>query len=139
LAWREDASNADTKYLRNNIRHNIVPYLKTLHPTFLKNFLRTQEYLADTVTITQTHIQQIKQQLFIRDGNLEKVKVSSLLDLEPVKTYLFYFFKDYGFTQWDDVHSLLTANSGKEIHSSTHRLLKDRKYLILKEKTEIGR
>ncbi|HUH47749.1 MAG TPA: tRNA lysidine(34) synthetase TilS [Arenibacter sp.] len=136
LTWREDASNADTKYLRNNIRHNIVPFLKELHPTFLKNFLRAQEYLADTAAIAQTHIHRIRQQLFTREGDLEKVRISSLLDLEPVKTYLFYFFKDYGFAQWDDIYNLLTAASGKEIHSSTHRLLKDRKYLILREKTE---
>lgn len=133
LAWREDASNADTKYVRNNIRHNIVPYLKELHPTFLDNFLRTQQHLADTATLTQTHIRQIRQQLFVIEGNVEKVKVSSLLDLEPTKTYLFHFFKDYGFTQWDDVYGLLTANSGKEVHSGTHRLLRDREYLMLKE------
>ncbi|HLT51122.1 MAG TPA: tRNA lysidine(34) synthetase TilS, partial [Arenibacter sp.] len=135
IAWREDASNLDTKYLRNNIRHNIVPYLKELHPTFLDNFLRTQEYLADTLAIAQTHIQQLRRQLFIQEGDLEKVKVSSLLALEPTKTYLFHFFKEYGFAQWDDVYGLLTADSGKEVHSGTHRLLKDREYLILKEKT----
>src|SRR5690606_9455063 len=109
IAWREDASNLDTKYLRNNIRHNIVPYLKELHPTFLDNFLRTQEYLADTVAVTQSHIQQLRCQLFIKEGDLEKVKVSSLLALEPTKTYLFHFFKEYGFAQWDDVYGLLTA------------------------------
>lgn len=138
LVWREDASNDDTKYLRNNIRHNIVPHLKALHPAFLKNFLRTQEYLADTRSIAQAHIQRIKQQLFIREGDLEKVKISSLLTLDPVRTYLFHFFRDYGFWQWDDIHGLLTATSGKEVHSATHRLLKDREYLILKEKTGNG-
>src|SRR5690606_40568454 len=74
IAWREDASNLDTKYLRNNIRHNIVPYLKELHPTFLDNFLRTQEYLADTVAVAQTHIYRIRQQLFVKGDNLEKVR-----------------------------------------------------------------
>lgn len=136
VVWRDDASNADTKYLRNNIRHNIVPHLKELHPTFLDNFLRTQEYLSDTASIAHTHIQQMRRQLFVMEDHVEKVRVSSLLELTPTKTYLFHFLKDYGFTQWDDIYGLLTANSGTEVHSGTHRLLRDREYLLLKERSE---
>jgi tRNA(Ile)-lysidine synthase len=40
-------------------------------------------------------------------------------------------FKDYGFTEWDDVEHLLEAQSGKYIESGTHRLIKHRDYLIL--------
>ncbi|RPG33110.1 MAG: tRNA lysidine(34) synthetase TilS, partial [Muricauda sp. TMED12] len=32
IKWREDSSNESTKYLRNKIRHQIVPILKELHP-----------------------------------------------------------------------------------------------------------
>ena len=40
-------------------------------------------------------------------------------------------FKDYGFTEWNDVKGLLTAQTGKQVLSDTHRLIKDRKHLIL--------
>ncbi|WP_086478177.1 tRNA lysidine(34) synthetase TilS [Arenibacter amylolyticus] len=135
LAWREDASNEDVKYLRNNIRHTIVPRLKELHPTFLENFLRTQEHLLDTLKINQDYIQNLRKQLFIKEENQEKVSTTALLNLQPTKSYLFHFFKEYGFTQWDDIYGLLTANSGKEVHSPTHRLLKDREYLMLRRIT----
>ncbi|MDX1326398.1 MAG: tRNA lysidine(34) synthetase TilS [Arenibacter sp.] len=135
LAWREDASNEDVKYLRNKIRHTIVPKLKELHPTFLENFLRTQEYLLDTLKINLNHIQNLKRQLFIKEDNQEKVSTAALLNLQPTKSYLFHFFKEYGFTQWDDIYGLLRANSGKEVHSPTHRLLKDREYLMLRRIT----
>ena len=135
LAWREDASNEDVKYLRNKIRHTIVPRLKELHPTFLENFLRTQEYLLDTLKINLNHIQNLKRQLFIKEDNQEKVSTAALLNLQPTKSYLFHFFKEYGFTQWDDIYGLLRANSGKEVHSPTHRLLKDREYLMLRRIT----
>ncbi|SMG23360.1 tRNA lysidine(34) synthetase TilS [Arenibacter troitsensis] len=132
LHWREDASNENTKYLRNNIRHNIIPKLKELNPHFLENFLKTQEHLGQTQEILHRHITQLKKQLFSKEKMVEKVKVASLLALRPTKTYLFHFFREYGFTQWDDIYGLLSANSGKEVHSNTHRLLKDRDFLLLK-------
>ncbi|MDO6602070.1 tRNA lysidine(34) synthetase TilS [Arenibacter palladensis] len=132
IHWREDASNENTKYLRNNIRHNIIPKLKEINPHFLENFLKTQEYLGQTQEILHHHITQLKKQLFSKEEMVEKVKVASLLALKPTKTYLFHFFKEYGFTQWDDIYGLLSANSGKEVHSNTHRLLKDRDFLLLK-------
>lgn len=133
LTWRDDTSNEDTKYLRNNIRHNIVPRLKELHPTFLDNFLRTQAHLKDTMEINQVYLKELRKRLFIVEGGLEKVATDALLALEPTKSYLFHFFKEYGFTQWDDIYGLLTAVSGKEVHSGTHRLLKDRGFLLLRK------
>lgn len=132
LQWREDASNENTKYLRNNIRHNIIPRLKELNPNFLHNFLRTQEYLGQTHEISQTHITHLRKELFTIENEVEKVKIASLLALNPTKAYLFHFLRDYGFTQWEDIYGLLGANSGKEVHSSTHRLLKDRDSLLLR-------
>lgn len=132
IHWREDASNENTKYLRNNIRHNIIPKLKELNPHFLENFLKTQEHLGQTQEILHQHITQLKKQLFSKEKMVEKVKVASLLALRPTKTYLFHFFREFGFTQWDDIYGLLSANSGKEVHSNTHRLLKDRDFLLLK-------
>ena len=103
IHWREDASNENTKYLRNNIRHNIIPKLKELNPHFLENFLKTQEYLGQTQELLNHHITQLKKQLFSKEKMVEKVKVASLLELKPTKTYLFHFFREYGFTQWDDI------------------------------------
>jgi len=136
LKWREDASNENTKYLRNNIRHNIIPKLKELNPNFLSNFLKTQEYLGQTQEISATHIRHLRRGLFSKVGEVEKVKVASLLALNPTRAYLFHFFRDFGFTQWEDIFGLLGANSGKEVHSNTHRLLKDRDFLLLKPKEQ---
>jgi tRNA(Ile)-lysidine synthase len=35
LKWREDSSNASDKYLRNKIRHHLIPILKELNPNFI--------------------------------------------------------------------------------------------------------
>ncbi|MBU3025709.1 tRNA lysidine(34) synthetase TilS [Zobellia galactanivorans] len=131
LVWREDASNADTKYLRNKIRHEIVPALKELNPAFLANFQKTQNYLSQTALVLEQHISDLKSRLFEEDGGVTRVSIVELSGLTPVSTYLYLLFKPYGFTEWNDVENLLSAMSGKEVRSKDYRLVKDREYLLL--------
>ncbi len=133
IQWREDSSNATNKYLRNKIRHEVLPKLKELHPTFLQNFIRTQSHLLQTHNLVDNHIQTIKAKLFVENGGSITIDIGELERLEPTSAYLYELFKVYGFTEWDDVNHLLTAMSGKEVVSKTHKLVKDRQQLILSE------
>ncbi len=48
FAWREDASNSDEAFLRNRIRHTILPMLgKQLNPNIRENILRTMDILRE--------------------------------------------------------------------------------------------
>ena len=133
IVWREDASNAETKYLRNKIRHKIVPLLKDLNPRFLDNFHKTQIYLSQVSKIKEGHIKYLKETLFDNSNGIVRVAVDALLKLDPSEAYVYALFKNYGFSEWNDVHHLLTAMSGKEVVSRTHRLLRDREFLLLTE------
>jgi tRNA(Ile)-lysidine synthase len=48
IKWREDSSNSSNKYLRNKLRHDIVPILKELNPSFLNSFQNTLEHLKQS-------------------------------------------------------------------------------------------
>lgn len=134
LQWREDKSNKDPKYLRNKIRSEIIPTLKELHPTFLENFKNTQSFLNETAQIANQNLQETKERLFISENDLVKISVTKLKKLKPLSTYLYGIFHEFGFTEWDNVADLLTAMSGKYIISDTHKLLKDREFLLLSER-----
>lgn len=134
LEWREDKSNSDTKYLRNKIRLEIIPELKELHPTFLENFKRTQNFLKQTSKIADQRLQEIKEELFMHEDNVTKIPIEKLKELEPLSAYLYGLLSEYGFTEWDNVAELLDAMSGKYVLSETHKLLKDRKFLLLSER-----
>lgn len=133
LQWREDKSNSDTKYLRNQIRHEVVPKLKELHSTFSENFKTTLDYLKDSASLVDHHISSMKQQLFKEKEGIIHIPIKSLERLEPLEVYLHEFFKEYGFTAWSDIKDLLRATSGKEVFSKTHHLLKDRDKLLLQK------
>ena len=137
ISWREDSSNQHSKYLRNKIRLEIVPKLKQLHPTFLENYRLTQGHLNQTKVLVQNHIDEIRSELFKREGDICKINIEKLEKLNPIEPYLYELFHDYGFTEWKDVKGLLSAMSGKEVISKTHRLLKDRDYFILSKIEEL--
>ncbi|UJH67498.1 tRNA lysidine(34) synthetase TilS [Allomuricauda sp. SCSIO 65647] len=133
IGWREDSSNAETKYLRNKIRHDIVPELKELHPTFLENFQMTQKHLQSSSQLLQVYKKQLHSALFkVRKDRVE-IDIEKLEALHPIKDHIHLLFNDFGFTDWSALEDLLNTSSGKEIRSATHRLVKDRKTLLLQK------
>ena len=133
IEWREDQSNEDTKYLRNKIRHELVPVLKELHPTFLKNFGKTLKNLTAASTLLSQYTQTLKDQLFEPYHDGYRISLDLLQQYQPMEAYLYELFKPYGFTSWRDIKGLLNSMSGKEVRSASFRLIRDREHLILQE------
>ena len=130
--WREDRSNASTKYLRNKIRHNI-PELKIINPKLIQNFKKTANYLNDTSDLIELAMDDFIDSAIIKVNDyMVFIMILIVLNLNQ-KPYLYHTFNSYGFTQWDDILSLLDAQPGKYVQSDSHRLLKDRNELILSE------
>jgi tRNA(Ile)-lysidine synthase len=142
IKWREDSSNSSRKYLRNKLRHEVIPILKEINPQLLDSFQNTVANLNDTADIVEESLDAVlKRAITTIDNKGITFKIIQFKKLNNPKAYLFEMFKDYGFTQWNDMVDLLDAQSGKQLLSDTHRLIKDREYLILtdlnsKEQTE---
>ncbi|MEM6722091.1 MAG: tRNA lysidine(34) synthetase TilS [Bacteroidota bacterium] len=137
LQWREDSSNASTKYLRNKIRHEIVPLLQELHPTFMENFQATQAHLRGSKDMIQAHIQTLRVELIEEVSKDQyQIEIAALQKLSNPKLYLYELLKEFGFHAWDDVADLLTAQSGKQVFSTDFRLVKDRDYLFIQKQTQ---
>lgn len=132
LSWREDSSNASVKYLRNQLRLEVIPKLKELNPRLLQNFSKTQEHLWQSKQIVDLAIDQIYKQVVDKvEDNTVFFNAEKLLGLPHLEACLYELFKTYAFTEWTDVNDLLSAQTGKFVQSKTHRLLKNRNQLIL--------
>jgi len=64
-------------------------------------------------------------------------KINKIKQVSNIDAYLYELLKKYNFTQWNDIRDLLDSQSGKQIISKSHKLLKDREYLILAENSEV--
>ncbi|MEM1258153.1 MAG: tRNA lysidine(34) synthetase TilS [Bacteroidota bacterium] len=131
IPWREDDSNTEPKYLRNRIRHEIVPKLVELTPSFLSNFQQTLRHLNSNGQILDAYGDELRTKCFIPSRDSFHISIAELKKLKPLEGYLFLLFKSFGFTQWKDLADLLDAQSGKEIRSNSHRIIKNREHLIL--------
>ncbi len=132
IVWREDSTNTETKYLRNKIRYEVIPTLKELNPSLLTSFGQTIENLKGSRQIIDGAIIRVKKTIVIpAKAGIQKIDIKKLKKLENPKAYLYELLKDYGFTEWNNVTNLLEAQAGKQVVSKTHRLVKDRGFLLL--------
>ena len=131
LQWREDSSNASDKYFRNKVRHAIVPVLKELNPNLLSSFQNTIENLQQAQSLVEDASKLVFQIVVQEEANQLKFNLIELMKLPNYAAYLYQWLKDFGFTAWEDIYDLVTAQSGKQVFSESHILLKDRDFLIL--------
>lgn len=143
IKWREDSSNASDHYLRNKIRHHVVPQLKELSPTFLQSFIKTQDYLSQANSMMEDAAMIVYQDVATHVGKDIYFDIEIMKNIPRLEGYLHFWFKNYGFTAWKDILALLKSQTGKQIFSETHVLLKNRNTLVLSkinvnaQKTEI--
>ncbi|KDN53767.1 tRNA lysidine(34) synthetase TilS [Flavobacterium seoulense] len=131
IEWREDSSNASDKYLRNKIRHHLVPLLKELNPQFIQSFQKMQSYLKESQELVEDAAIMVYQQVAREEGETIVFDLNQLLKLPNYTSYLYQWLREFGFTAWDDVYSLVESQSGKQVFAPNYRLLKDRTELIL--------
>lgn len=139
IQWREDSSNASDKYFRNKLRHNIVPTLKELNTGFLDSFQNTLHHLQQAESLVNDASILVFEKVVKEKGNQLEIHLKTLLEFQNYKAYLFQWLKSYGFSAWNDIYDLVDAQSGKQVFSETHVLLKDREKLIFSERKPINK
>lgn len=138
IEWREDSSNASNKYLRNKIRHDLVPILKEINPNFLNAFQKTQSYLQESQVMVEDASIMIYQQVAKESGDDIHFDLNQLKKLPNYKSYLYQWLNEFGFSAWNDIYDLVEGQSGKQVLSDEFRLLKNRETLILSPVSEIS-
>ena len=131
ISWREDSSNASDKYLRNKMRHAIIPILKELNPSFLASFQKTLNHLNETNNLSEDASKMVYEKVVEEFDDKIEINIQQLLQFNNYKSYLYQWLKEYGFTSWEDIFDLVSAQSGKQVFSETHVVLKDREKLIV--------
>ena len=134
IKWREDSSNASNKYLRNKLRHDVVPILKELNPSFMNSFQNTLDNLKQSQSLVDDASRIVYRKVVQEEEHQKKINISELIQLGNYEAYLFQWLKPLGFSAWEDIYDLVEAQSGKQVFSEDFVLLKDREYLIVSER-----
>ena len=133
LKYREDSSNTSEKYLRNKIRHKIIPLLREMNPSIDKTIDNEISILEDTFSIYNDSIESVFKKIVVNTKNGYKILQAELLKLNPLKAYVYEFFQRFGFTDFDAITSSIGKESGVQFFSKSHKLLIDREYVIVEK------
>lgn len=131
LNFVEDSTNNENIYLRNKIRLDIIPQLKSLNPSVIQSISRTSENLLPVESIYNSFIDKAAQHVFFDN----RINIDLLLNEELPETILFEILYKYEFTP-DTIRNIYASafeQSGKIFYSEQYRLIKDRKYFIIEK------
>ena len=133
LYWREDSSNQQTDYLRNNLRLNVIPSYKESVKSLLPNFQKTIANLRASQSLVEDYMALVYNLCIEEVSEGYKINLTKLKELPNTDALLYELLFPFGFTAWDDISELMEAQSGKLVVSGSHRLIKNRNTLILTE------
>jgi tRNA(Ile)-lysidine synthase len=135
IVWREDSSNKSLKYERNHIRNKLLPTWEEVNPNFRQDLWASMNHLKESQLLIEDYIQSIKPTFWRKKESYISIDIKHLQKHPHYEQILFQCLKSYHFTDWYAVKNLLDSDSGKQIYSTTHLLLKDRNHILLKEQS----
>lgn len=132
ISWRNDTSNAETKYTRNALRHEVLPLLETIFPQVRQNLAANLERFADIHHIYRHTVDLQLAKLLEWNGVEARVPVRKLLQAQPLATIVYELAKPFGFApaQTEGLQRLLHAQPGRHIDSATHRAIRYGAWLV---------
>jgi len=130
INYRDDSSNDKEDYLRNKLRHSVIPYLKSDDKNVLLKFKTTIENLNSTKLFVQKVISNLKNRVFVYEENTIITKIDLLKDLDPIEFYIHELYKDFEFN-YKEIIKLFNSDSGKYISSPNYKMTKQKNNLII--------
>lgn len=133
INWVDDSSNSDIHYTRNLIRNVILPEIEKVFPNAAQNVITTSKHLRDVQQVYSMEISKMINEILIDKGDHWGIPVNKMKLVKTLNALVYEVFKKFGFnsTQVEGLISLLSASTGKFICSDSHRVLKNRDWLLI--------
>jgi tRNA(Ile)-lysidine synthase len=137
IEYRVDESNFDTRFLRNQIRHRLIPYLRN---NYAPQIVRHLSRLALVIQEEDRFLKHVARE----KSALAKVLVKGQIQLDMdflhtlplalqrlvVREYLSQIRGDLRDISYKDIHSVISMKRGKEFHLEQGLVLKNEQGLV---------
>lgn len=133
VPYRDDASNASDDYLRNAVRHKLVPVVEDLFPNAIANINSSISHFAEAEVLYHNAVGVERKKLMERRGQDYYIPIRKLQKRHPIATICYELFRPFGFVSAQIPHilTLLSSESGRFIASATHRVIRNREFLVV--------
>lgn len=131
MIWCNDSTNIDVKYLRNKIRHQLIPLLEEMNPN-IKQRVTDEIFILDGIAkVFHQQVNVIADRLVIEKEGVYKINISELIKLDHLEIILFELLKPFGFSEVDKIIKAINSQSGKGFFSEDYQLIIDRKEIVI--------
>lgn len=130
LGYRTDSTNNSLDYVRNKIRHQIIPIFKEINPSFLDTMSENCNTLKETEQIYLYGIGQLQEEILDCEGDEILIHIARTMASPAPYTLLYETLKPFGFnkTQIRDIFNAHSATPGKQFIAGNNILVKGRTY-----------
>lgn len=129
--YRHDSSNESVKYLRNKIRHELIPLLKEMNPNIQQTVANNIRNLLEANKVINSQVRDIKNKLLQECLEGYKIRIDNLKELMNASFYMHEIFSPFGFSDMRKIIRALEGQSGKQFFSETHQLVIDREVIFI--------
>ena len=133
IQWREDSTNNDTVYLRNKIRHDLMPVFDSIKPEAREKILESVNHLSSENQLYRELLKEKLSQIETVDGVLHSIPKRHFDRAERVEKspannslqLLFEWLRPFGFSfsQCESILASLDSEPGKEFYSTNYQLV----------------
>ncbi len=133
IIFRTDRSNNQTKYLRNKIRHEVIPLLVSINPEFTTGLTASINRISEFEQVGNHALSKWCESVQRIDNAEIVIDIQRVLENAPAEPYAWALLSPYGFTETQVANILkcLGTKSSRRFHSATHTLVKERKKLVI--------
>lgn len=135
VPWRNDSSNNGTKYLRNKLRHIVLPQLREIEPDFDSVMLADMAKVTDVVSFIDGMIGEIRSKSFSFYRGRTTVALSVVSKYKPYHFVLYELLSPFGFNATQVAEIVASSGATSKFESEKYEALMSRELFIISPKS----
>lgn len=133
IPYREDSSNASDKYLRNSIRHRILPALYDIDPRARQGIPQTITNIKSSYDLLNELTNILKNKIVKKEKNEIVIDLKEIKILQNATPFLYQIIQEYGYNYDQCVDILLVHNQNSLFFlTKSHEAILDRDSLYIR-------
>jgi len=131
IEYRQDQSNFDSKYLRNELRENVIPKLKERSNNFHSKVNKTIQSLHEINSWMEKQAQEFRDMYFSKRVDIIEIDKELLIDQDSI--FIEFLFNKYGLKRSNrsDFERFIQSKTGSIFVTNTHTFTVDRKHILI--------
>lgn len=138
IRFRNDSSNASDKYLRNNLRHHILPKLIEIEPNIESIVLRNSTQMLEYDGLIEHVVADIKVRYITTKNDIIYIPIS-VVNSYPHPHLILYRLVSHSGLNYAQIHDLTQSTEvGTYIENADFKMSRDRTHYLLQKSVSIN-